>query len=338
MNKRYRPSNKSGKNSKASTSGYDSNVFNVQSELVRRVMALNGAQDDESEDQDMTTDGYDSYQISTSAYDDSDEDDSEEDSSDDGIDEAQILAMLQTLQAKKQAKKAAKAQQRKKKYASTTNDEDDFSDDLENLSPSEMTEEQYFEYERRLALKEEKLRAQKARIAESRARAAGSSRNATPSSSSLSLPSTKDKKEGRNYVPYSSRREGATGSTNLTGWETPPGTPPSLLTPAAPPKPPTLNDRPPSRKKKGAEFASSGVTKNGVGTADVHNYPSSLLAAGGSKPSAGGSTASKIEKFERKSSASSAVSTREPMERRKPSIDRKAAPPAGAVRREKKKE
>src|SRR5690606_15390395 len=93
---------------------------------------------EESEDNLTTTDGYDSYVVSTSAYDDSDEDDSEEDSSDDGMDEAQILALLQAMQAKKQAKKE-KSRERKKRYASTTNDEDDFSD-LDNLSPSEMTE------------------------------------------------------------------------------------------------------------------------------------------------------------------------------------------------------
>lgn len=350
MTKRYRPSNKSGKNSKATSSGFDSNVFNVsnlQSEMVRRVMAhtLGGGaqaqeQDEDSEDND-TTDGYDSHQVSTSAYDDSDEDDSEDGSSDDGIDEAQLLAMLQALQAKKTAKKAEKSRQRKKRYASTTNDEDEFSDiDIDNLSPSEMTEEQYFEYERRLAIKEEKLRAQKARIAESRARAAGSSRNATPSSSSLSLPSTKDKKEPRNYVPYSTRRENSTGSTNISGWETPPGTPPSLLAPAKPPKMPSLGDKPAPRKKKGAEFVTAGVSKSGVGTVDIHHYPSPLYPGAPSSSSkvgasAAGSTASKIERFERKTSASS-TSTKESVERRKPSIDRKV--PAGAARGGKKRE
>lgn len=344
MTKRYRPSNKSGKNSKATSSGFDSNFFNVsnlQSELVRRAMAqYTGTQEQEVESEDDdTTDGYDSHQVSTSAYDDSEEDDSEEDSSDDGIDETQLLAMLQALQAKKNAKKAEKSRQRKKRYASTTNDEDE-SSDIDNLSPSEMTEEQYFEYERRLALKEEKLRAQKARIAESRARAAGSSRNATPSSSSLSLPSTKDKKEPRNYVPYSTRRENSTGSTNVSGWETPPGTPPSLLAPAKPPKMPSLGDKPAPRKKKGAEFVTAGVSKSGVGTVDIHHYPSPLYPGAPSSSSkvgasAAGSTASKIERFERKTSASS-TSTKESVERRKPSIDRKV--PAGAARGGKKRE
>lgn len=332
MTKRYRP-NKYGKNSKANASGYD-NSFNLQSELVRRVMAMNGvgggggqATDEDSED-DLTTDGYDSHQVSTSAYDDDSEDDSEDDSSDDGIDEAQLLAMLQALQAKKQAKKAEKSK-RKKRYASTTNDEEDSED--ENLSPSEMTEEQYFAYERRLAIKEEKLRAQKARIAESRARATGSARN-TPSSSTLSLPATKEKK---NYLPYTARREASTGSTNISGWETPPGTPPNLLAPAKPPKMPTLSDKPPSRKKKGAEFVTTSVTKNGAGNVDIHHYPASSSKPAGAG-SVVGSTASRIEKFERKTSASSTVS-KDSGERRKPSIDRKPLP-AGVVRGGKKKE
>jgi len=328
MTKRYRPS-KSGKNSKAASSGYDSNVFNFQGDLVRRVMAMNGGAQQQESEYDDTTDGYDSHQVSTSAYDDSDEDDSEEDSSDDEIGEAELLAMLQALQAKKKAKKVEKSRQSKKRYASTTNDEDDFSDD--NLSPSEMTEEQYFAYERRLAIKEEKLRAQKARVAESRARAAGSSRNATPSSSSLSLPSTKDKKETRNHVPISARREAVNGSTNISGWETPPGTPPSLLAPAKPPKMPSLTDKPLSRKKKGAEFGTAGV--------DVHHYPGPSMpgAPSSSKigPSAAvSSTASKIERFERKTATSS--TTKDAAERRKPSIDRKV--PAGAARGGKKRE
>jgi len=329
MTKRYRPSNKSGKNSKASSSGFDTNVFNLQSDLVRRVMAMNSggqAQEEDSEDDD-TTDGYDSHQVSTSAYDDSDEDDSEEDSSDDGIDEAQLLAMFQALQAKKKAKKAEKS--RKKRYASTTNTEGD-SSDIGDMSPSEMTEEQYFAYERRLALKEEKLRAQKARIAESRARA---SQNATPSSSSLSLPSTKDRKDPRNYLPYNTRREQSTGSVNLSSWETPPGTPPSLLAPAKPPRMPSL-DGPAPRKKKGAEFVTAGVP-NPVypgASASSSKAPASSSRVGAS---AAGSTASKVERFERKTSASS-TSTKESVERMKPSIDRKV--PAGAPRGGKKRE
>src|SRR5690606_1134560 len=129
MTKRYKPSNKSGKNSKANSTGYDlfGSSSNLQNELIRRgmAMALNSAIPgsgpvEESEDNLTTTDGYDSYVVSTSAYDDSDEDDSEEDSSDDGMDEAQILALLQAMQAKKQAKKE-KSRERKKRYASTTN-------------------------------------------------------------------------------------------------------------------------------------------------------------------------------------------------------------------------
>jgi len=348
MTKRYKPSNKSGKNSKAQSTGFDlfgSSASNLQNELIRRgmAMALNSAipgspgQNEESED-DMTTDGYDSYMVSTSAYDDSDEDDSEEDSSDDGIDEAEVLRLLQALQAKKQAKKE-KTRQRKKRYASTTNDEDDLSD-LDNLSPSEMTEEQLLAYERRMQLKEEKLLAQKARMAA--LRTGSSSRTGTPSSSTLSLPTTTATKDKKTYAPYGARREHSTGSTNVSGWETPPGTPPSLLAPAKPPKMPSLDQPAAPRKKKGAEFATAGVTPGGVGTVDIHHYPAGYpgTAAAPSRkastPATVSSTASKIERFERKTSASS-TSTRESVERRKPSVDRKA-PPAGAPRREKKRE